>query len=242
MVWYDPLSVVMGKVQAEYTEWGNAFSCIITKIESLSAQVIPASALVAGLCPKLSGIATQFLRGDGVFAAVTITDTFTIRIPASEIAQNIMTPLSMGGDGAEALKERLSNGFERWYLGFGYTDDQYACIAVPLPDDFNAGSLTITALWETPSAALGTCIIEVYGELITDNDLSAVSFTSSIATISDTNNGADRLNISAATALSPSGSGNYLPLRITRDYGTDTLEDDMKLLELVIEGTRTVTS
>ena len=244
MAWYDSITSFIGAVPVapSVTQWSNMLACIRDEIERIRAYVVVATTSLEGLCPKLSGVATQFLRGDGVWAAVSITDTFTIRLPASEIAQNIMTPLSMGGDGADVGKERLSNGFERWFVQFGYTDDQYACAEVLLPDGFTDDSLTITVDWETESSTLGTLVLEVYGELIDDNDLSSVALTSPIATVTDTNNGAGRRNVSAATALNPAGSGNRLLLRITRDYGTDTIEDDIKIVGIAVQGTKVITS
>jgi hypothetical protein len=154
--------------------------------------------------------------------------------PTSSTAPTVVSPVQgyiggagqsageWGGDGADLGHERLSSGFERWYAGFGYTTAQYACAEVALPDGFADDSLTITVDWETESSTLGTCVLSVYGELIDDNDLSSVALTSPIATISDTNNGAGRRNVSAATTINPAGSGNRLLLRITRDYSTDT--------------------
>jgi hypothetical protein len=185
----------------------------------------------------------------GTIAALSITEiktmlgldeTWSIDIPARD--WDVMTPQGMGGDGADPLKERLDNGFERYFMLFGYEAAQYACTAIVLPENYVSGSLTATLRWETESDTIGTCIMKIYGDLLDDGDPSAVALTSSIATITDTSNGAAKINISPVTAMSPAGTGKYLIMRITRDYGTDTIEDDIKMLGITIAGTKVVTS
>lgn len=249
MAWYDSwftgiTTAPPGPPTLSY--WQALFTALkdlaIESLASTDTTTGNASTAKHGLLQKLTGVTTHFCRADGVWAPVLIATTFEISISGRELALNVLTPLAMGGDGADLGHERLTNGFERWFVQFGYTTAQYACAEVLLPDGYTDSSLTITADWETESSTLGTCVLNVYGELIDDNDLSSVALTSPIATVTDTNNGAGRRNVSTATAINPAGSGNRLMLRITRDYGTDTIEDDIKIIGLCIKGTKVITS
>jgi hypothetical protein len=248
MAWYDAWWTLMTAAPGNkpaLTSWVPTFFGALKNLalEHLARSDITtnnADTSYHGLMPKLTGVITHWMRADGSWAPVVITEAWETDTPARD--WDVMTPAGMGGDGADPLKERLDNGFERFFLLFGYESAQYACAAIVLPENYVSGSLTATVRWETESDTIGTCVLKIYGELMADGDLSAVALTSPIATITDTSNGAAKINVSPITAMSPAGTGKYLIMRITRDYGTDTIEDDVKMLGITIAGTKVTTS
>jgi len=163
-----------------------------------------------------------------------------IRLPAS--AWTVYTPLSMGGTGAELVTEKLSNGIERTYLGYGYATTQYAYLEIDLPEDCaDASNLTIAMQWETVSAAGDTCVMDLYGARFADGSASNVALSTKLATMTDTNTGANQRNKSAETApFTITGAGKHLSLVLVRDFATDTLDAQAKILGTVLKIIRTL--
>ena len=158
-----------------------------------------------------------------------------ISIPAREWDVDIPKSMEAGATGAETIKETLSNGYVREYRGYGYTSAQYSFNTVILPEDYVPGTLYARAVWETESEDLSTLILSLNGILLEDGDSSDVALTVASATITDTSNGANIKNVSPWVTLAPSGTGTYLPLKLTRDYTSDTLIDDVKVLGIEIK-------
>jgi hypothetical protein len=200
-----------------------------------------------------NGAAASWIAGTKI--AVNFTSTMQQRIkddldaldaPAHYIdleadKWTVYTPLSMGGTGAEFETEQLGNGIERTYLGFGYASAQYAYLSLKLPADWDGANLTLQMDWETASADGNTCKMELYGARFADAATSDVAISTLLTSIIDTNTGAGQINQSAETStFTITGTGNRLVLKITRDYTTDTLDADVKILGMVLKCIRTL--
>jgi hypothetical protein len=153
-----------------------------------------------------------------------------IHLPASKWTVN--TPLSMGGTGAEYSTETLGNGIERTPLRFGYAASQYAyCTDLDMPEDWDGGALEMFMDWETTAADTSTNVMLVYGARVADGSDNDVDLSDLLFTLTDTNTGAGYRNKSAAVALaSITGTGNHIPLKLTRDYSTSTLKAEIKFM------------
>jgi len=153
----------------------------------------------------------------------------------------IYNPLSQGGNGAEFITEKLGNGIERTYLGYGYAAAQYAYTELDLPEDWNGGNLTMIVNWETNGADLNTCAMRLYGARFADGATSDVALSTLLQTVTDTNTGAGQRNKSAeSSTFTITGTGNHLSLMLNRDYVTDTLDADAKILGVTLKCIRTL--
>jgi hypothetical protein len=156
-----------------------------------------------------------------------------IYIPAKD--WTIYTPLSMGGTGAEFLTEKLSNGPERTYLGFGDASAQYAYISLKMPVDWDGGNLTLAMDWESTTATAAAIKLDVTGDRLADGGTPNVALTTALVSITDTNTGANKENQSAETAaFTIGGTGYKVRLRISRDI-TDAFTGDLKVLGLMLK-------
>jgi hypothetical protein len=146
----------------------------------------------------------------------------------------------MGGTGAELITEKLSNGVERTYLGYGDASAQYAYAIVKMPPDWNGGNLKLQLDWETTVATAAAIKMDITGDRIADAGTSNVALTTALISITDTNTGANLENQSAETAdFTIAGSGNKIRLRLSRDI-TDALTADIKVLDLTLNYIRTL--
>jgi hypothetical protein len=132
--------------------------------------------------------------------------------------------------------DELPNGFPQIRMKYTHTE-AHACFAeVQMPEDWDGGDLTIADTWKTPSADLNTFALDVYAVRIADGDTDDVAITTKVATITDTNTGAGKNNQSAeSSAFTITGTGKKIRFRFVRDYGTDTIEDFVNLLEVMIK-------
>ncbi len=152
----------------------------------------------------------------------------------------VYTPTSMGGTDAEFITEVLgTSGIERTYLGYTNGITQHAYLEIEMPDDWDGGNVDFRFNWETASASTNTCIMQLWGLRVADNGTSDAAL-SQLASVTDTNNGAGKRNISAYSSdFTISGTGNHLSLMLTRST-SDTLAAAVKILSVTLKYTRTV--
>jgi hypothetical protein len=115
--------------------------------------------------------------------------------------------------------------------------------AFAMPSDYNAGTVTAVFYWMSPSSSTNSVVWGIQGVSFGDNTVLDTAFGTAV-TVTDANNGADDVNISAATgamtiANTPAAS-DFVVFRVYRDgaAGGDTLAADAELLSVRITYTR----
>jgi len=192
-----------------------------------------------GLLKKLDNNPSNFLRGDGVWAAPNVaTVSASVYLPAESAylpATNPATLVEVGGTGSNA-------GWS--YLAFDDTTSEHAVWRVPMPD-YNGGNISITTYTKptvTPTGSVslrfniltkglsnsepfnfavtvdtGINIAQLMNETTISNDVCIVSVT------------IDPANVIA---------DDLMVFELSRDVATDSLVGDGELLGVLIEYTR----
>jgi hypothetical protein len=132
--------------------------------------------------------------------------------------------------------DALSNGIPEVRMTYTHSEAHNAYASVIMPQDWDGGNLTIFPIWKTASADGNTFILDVYAARFADNETRDVALTTKVATMTDTNNGAGKVNQGPETsAFTITGTGKTIELKLTRDYATDTLAADVLLLGVMIK-------
>lgn len=131
--------------------------------------------------------------------------------------------------------DELSNGIVRTRFRLTAGGSYVAYARVDLPDDWNGGNMYLRVKWSTDDTNLNGISLPVYGVLIGDGDDEDVAVTDLVTTITDTNTGAGKENMSAWTsAFTMTGSAKRtIVLKIGR--GSDALASYVDLLEVDFE-------
>jgi len=134
----------------------------------------------------------------------------------------------------------LGNGVNYAWAEFSHSAAARLQWIVPMPADWNGGTLTAIIGWTCTGTAGGTVKWTLKGYRVGDNaTLNATLGT--LGSVTDTFLAANYLHVSAeSSALTVGGSGNLLLLELIRDYANDTDTDAARFVSLRIKYGRTV--
>jgi len=139
------------------------------------------------------------------------------------------------GQGAE-----LANGVNYVWASFNHTAAQRLQWVIPMPADWDAGTITAIIGWTSTGTAGGTVKWALKGYLV-GNDGALNATLGALGSVTDTFITASDLHVTAETsALTVGGSGNLLLLELNRDYANDTDTDEARFVSLRIKYGRTV--
>lgn len=128
----------------------------------------------------------------------------------------------------------LSNGLNYVYGEYSYTAYNILQWMITLPVELAAATFTIAVEWLTTSASANTVYWDIYGVRVgngTTRDIDLLS--KNLVTVTDTNTGASYTNWSdESAAVTITGTGNTVHLQVSRDYTTDTLDAEARLLSV----------
>jgi hypothetical protein len=154
-------------------------------------------------------------------------------------------PSITNGCQSPTLAQTTTNAVNFYYLGFADAVQTFANWAMPMPSDYNGGTITAVFYWAAPSATADSVVWGIQARAYNDSDALDAAFGTA-QTVTDANNSAiDDVNISAATsAITIAGTpsaGSYIQFRVYRDgaAGGDTLAAVAELLSVRITYTRT---
>jgi hypothetical protein len=120
---------------------------------------------------------------------------------------------------------------------------RYANWNVAMPSDYNGGTVTAVFYWMTPSATANNVVWGLSAVAFADGNVLDTAF-GTVQTVTDTNNGTDDVNITAATGAITIGNtpaaSDFVVFRVERQGGAggDTLAADAELLAVRITYTR----
>lgn len=148
-------------------------------------------------------------------------------------------PTVTNGCASSAPIEMPTNKNVYDYLAFDKDTIEYAYANVPMPDDWDASTVTAKFYWLHPAATAYAVVWGLQGVAMANDDPMDVA-QGTIQTVTDTGGTTSDLYISAATAaMTIAGSpaaGEYVQFRIQRTAtdGSDTLDVDAYLLGVLI--------
>lgn len=133
-----------------------------------------------------------------------------------------MTPSGTTGASVPVQNETATNKINYFTASFVNGSLTYMEFGIPMPSDYNGGTVTCSFYWTTTSATANNVEWGIEGLSYADNTLLDTAYGTRV-TVVDTNNGANRVNISAATgavtlAGTPAAS-NFAQFRISRSSG-----------------------
>jgi hypothetical protein len=186
--------------------------------------------------------ATTYLRGDNTWATISGGG-------GSVTGQLVLTagggwPSITNGCQSPTLAQTTTNAVNFYYLGFADAAQTFANWAMPMPSDYNGGTITAVFYWVTSVATAADVVWGIQARAYNDSDALDQAFGTA-QTVTDTNNSAiDDVNISAATSAITIGgtpaAGSYVQFRVYRDGAAvgDTLTAVAELLSVRITYTR----
>lgn len=186
---------------------------------------------------------TTFLRGDGTWATPSGGGG------GSVTGQIVLTagggwPSITNGCQSPIQAQTTTNQVNFYYLGFADGSTTFANWTMPMPSDYNGGTITAVFYWVAPVATAADVVWGLQARAYNDSDPLDAAFGTA-QTVTDTNNSAiDDVNISAATAAITIGgtpaAGSYVQFRAYREGGAagDTLTAVAELLSIRITYTR----
>jgi hypothetical protein len=153
-------------------------------------------------------------------------------------------PSITNGCQSPTLTQTATNLVNFYYLGFADAAQTFANWAMPMPSDYNGGTITAVFYWAAPVATAANVVWGIQARAYNDSDPLDSAFGTA-QTVTDTNNPAiDDVNISAATSAITIGgtpaAGSFVQFRVYRDgaAGGDTLTAVAELLSVRITYTR----
>lgn len=154
-----------------------------------------------------------------------------------------MWPSTTNGAATNVKVESSTNKQNVFLLDFDASSDEYVEATFAMPSDWNGGTITAQFYWLANSSSTNSAVWGIQGRSYGDNEDLDQSWGSA-QTVTDANNGTNKVNISAATpAMTFAGTpaaGELIQLRIYRDAdnGSDNLAADARLLGVLISFTR----
>jgi len=208
---------------------------IITDIHAITGSI------------SVSGSITGSLFGTSSFA---LTASFASNAGGggTVTGQIILTagggwPSITSGSNAPILAETATNRVNFYYIGFPDTVQTFANWAMPMPSDYNGGTITAVFYWVAGSASTNSVRWGLAARAYADSDALDQAFGTA-QEVTDANQANDDVNISAATSAitiggTPTGS-NFVQFRAFRNPAdaADTLAATAELLSIRITYTR----
>lgn len=152
-------------------------------------------------------------------------------------------PSITSGSNAPILAETTTNRVNYYYIGFPDTIQTFANWSMPMPSDYNGGTITAVFYWAAGSASTNSVDWGLAARAYADSDALDQAFGTA-QEITDANQANDDVNISAPTpAITIGGTpaaGNFVQFRAYRNPAdvNDTLAATAKLLSIRITYTR----
>jgi len=182
---------------------------------------------------KLStGIWEQLIANIAAIYAALIYGYINLTVLQATVPDNNPATLGQGPE--------LGNGVNFAWASFSHSAAARLQWIVPMPADWNGGTITAIIGWTCTGTAGGTVKWTLKGYLVGDDGtLNATLGT--LGSLTDTFITANDLHITAeSSALTVGGSGNLLLLELIRDYANDTDTDAALLVSLRLKYGRTV--
>ena len=152
-------------------------------------------------------------------------------------------PSITSGSNVPLLTETATNKVNFYYIGFPDTIQTFANWSMPMPSDYNGGTITAVFYWVAGNASTNSVEWGLAARAFADGDALDQAFGTA-QEVTDANQANDDVNISAATpaitiAGTPAG-GNFVQFRAYRNPGdaNDTLAATAELLSIRITYTR----
>ena len=129
-------------------------------------------------------------------------------------------------------------------LNFVDGSQTFANWAMPMPSDYNGGTITAVFYWMANNVSTNAVVWGIQARAFNDSDPIDAAFGTA-QTVTDANNATRDVNISAASSAITIGgtpaAGSYVQFRVYRDgaAGGDTLAAVAELLSVRITYTRT---
>jgi hypothetical protein len=152
-------------------------------------------------------------------------------------------PSITSGSNYPIQAETTTNDVNYYYIGFPDGTQTFANWAMPMPSDYNAGTITAVFYWAAESASLNSVVWGIAGRSYADGDALDQAYGTAVE-VTDANQASDDVNISAVSGAITLGgtvaAGNYVQFRVYRNpaAGGDTLAATAKLLAVRINYNR----
>jgi hypothetical protein len=152
-------------------------------------------------------------------------------------------PSITSGSNAPILAETATNRVNFYYLGFPDTIQTFANWSMPMPSDYNGGTITAVFYWVAGNASTNSVRWGLQARAFADSNLIDQAFGTA-QEVTDANQANDSVNISAATpAITIGGTpaaGNFVQFRAYRNPAdaADNLAATAELLSIRITYTR----
>jgi hypothetical protein len=198
-----------------------------------------------------SFITTGSLRVIGntiITGSVNITGSLLLNGSPVVTGQIVLTagggwPSITSGSNAPILTETTTNRVNFYYLGFPDTTQTFANWSMPMPSDYNGGTITAVFYWVAGTASTNSVRWGLQARAFADSNLIDQAFGTA-QEVTDANQANDSVNISAATpAITIGGTpaaGNFVQFRAYRNPpdAADNLAATAELLSIRITYTR----
>jgi hypothetical protein len=198
-----------------------------------------------------SFITTGSLRVIGntiMTGSVNITGSLLLNGSPVVTGQIVLTagggwPSITSGSNAPILAETATNRVNFYYLGFPDTIQTFANWSMPMPSDYNGGTITAVFYWIAGSASTNSVRWGLQARAYADSDALDQAFGTA-QEVTDANQANDDVNISAATpAITIGGTpaaSNFVQFRAYRNPAdaADNLAATAELLSIRITYTR----
>ncbi len=151
-------------------------------------------------------------------------------------------PSTTNGCTAAAQVETATNDVNYYNLAFVQSLQKFAEWDLAMPSDYNGGTITAVFYWLTSSSSTNSVVWGCAGRCFADNEAIDQAFGTAVE-VTDANNAASVVNISAATGAITLGgtpaASEHVQLRVHRlGSGSDNLAATANLLEVRITYTR----
>ena len=173
------------------------------------------------------------LRVDGVSALWRVRNLW--------LDAGAFVPTTTAGAGTSTA-ESTTNKIMNDLLDFDATTQEYGQVRVSLPPEWDYGSVKIKLYWTTAYAAESGVVFDIRGLSASDGATIDTALGESVS-VSDTNTGANKVNITAASAAitlaQTPAKGDVLWLEVYRNTvaAGDVVESDVSLLGVLIQYT-----
>jgi hypothetical protein len=152
-------------------------------------------------------------------------------------------PSVTSGANPPIITQTATNAVNYYYLGYPDTTQLFANWAMPMPSDYNGGTITAVFYWIANSASTNSVVWGLAARSYPDNSAIDQAFGTA-QEVTDANTGTNQVNISAATSAITIGgtpaASNFVQFRAYRNpaNASDTLAATANLLAIRITYTR----